>query len=391
MEKNENQSQVEAIGEQGIGGRKVKRRGYLSDTVSKKGSRVLAWSIGMPNNKCPFESEICRRYYYADSGQFTFHNERYAENFAFTETPEFVGTMTTEIVQFAENHPNEQVSVCLHEKGEIYSLDYLNKWEEIVSATEDLTNLNYFIYTRAWRNEEFRDALEEMSAKHNTVRINLSTDSDMVAKFGMPKPIGNGLITFLAETDLDIPPAGVDLVFRNLRVRHDTPMERLGDALVCPYESKHFIAKNKNGVPALENGKCKPIRCQECRLCIDRSFGEWDAIKERYAGTPGQEPVRQTAPAPTPETECLFGAGDLQLLLPADLVETSRATSEEERHWHDKIERAVTRFQSAVIETYLDAADHSTTIAPYTRDRLTNTAVMIYQFANKILPLREEP
>ena len=64
---------------------------------------------------------------------------------------------------------------------------------------------------------------------------------------------------------------------------------------------------------------------------------------------------------------------------------------ENEHHWHYKIERAVTRFQSTVIETCLDAADNGVAIAPYTRDRLTNTAVLIYQFANNILLPGEEP
>lgn len=112
----------------------------------------------------------------------------------------------------------------------------------------------------------------------------------MVAKFGLPARIGNGLVTYLAETDDDIPPNGVDLAFRNLRFRHDAPMERLGDALVCPYESKLYIAHNKDGTPSLERKNCRPIRCQECRLCIDRSMGDWETVKTRFAGTPGEPP-----------------------------------------------------------------------------------------------------
>ncbi len=366
------------------------RRSWLSYTVSKKGNRVLAWSIGMPNGRCPFASKICSKYCYAMGGQFGLHEERYAENYEFTSDPGFVDTMTSEIVQFVEHHPDEHISVAIHEKGEIYSIPYLNKWEEIVSATKDLTNLNYFIYTRAWRSEPFRDALEEMSAKHSNVRVNLSTDSDMVAKFGMPKPIGDGLITYLAETDEDIPPPGVDLVFRNLRIPHKGSLERLGDVLVCPYESELYIGFNGNGKPALTKGKCKPIRCMECRLCIDRSLEEWEKVKGDYAGTPGQAPALDIA-TPAKETECLFGAEDLPLLLPSDLEETSNPKLEEERLFRDKIERAVTRFQSDVIESCLDAADQGMTITPYTRDRFTNTAIVIYQLANKVLPLREEP
>lgn len=372
--------------------RQVKRRSWLSNTVSKKGNRVLAWSIGMPNNKCPFASAICSTNCYADTGQFTFHYERYAENYAFTATPEFVETMTNEIVEFTENHPNETVSVCLHEKGEIFSLDYLGKWEEVVSATRDLTNLNYFIYTRAWRSEPFRMALEDLARNHSNVRVNLSTDNDMATKFGIPKPIGNGLVTWLAETDADLPPPGIDLVFRNLRIRHNDPMERLGDALVCPYESKLYIARNKNGAPVLEKGKCKPIRCMECRLCVDRSLEEWKIVKGDYAGTPGQKPFLEAAVAPASETECLFGVEDLRRLLPSDQQDIPPPpTSEKECDWDAKINREITRYQSKVIGTCMDASDHGVSLASYTRDRLTNTAIVSYQLANTILPPREEP
>lgn len=290
MQEKIGQKQIGSIGGESRVARRAVRRSWFSNSVSKKGNRVLAWAIGMPHNKCPFASEVCSRNCYAMTGQFTFHEERYAENYEFTFKPEFVETMTNEIVQFTENHPDQQVSVALHEKGEFYSVDYLNKWEEVISATRDLTNLNYFIYTRAWRSEPFRTALEELAGNHNKVRINLSTDSDMTAKFGVPTRIGNGLLTYLAETDEDIPPAGVDLVFRNLRVRHDSPMERLGDALVCPFEAKLYIGLNKDVTPSLEKGKCKPIRCQECRLCIDRSMDEWEEKKGTYAGTPGNAP-----------------------------------------------------------------------------------------------------
>ena len=385
----ENENHIGAIESPAVGN--TIRRSWLSNSVSKKGGNVLAWAIRMPHNRCPFASEVCSRNCYAMTGQFTFHDERYAENYEFTFNPEFVETITTEIVQFAEHHPDEQVSVALHDKGEFFSEEYLNKWEEIVSATEDLTNLNYFIYTRAWRSEPFRTALEELAKNHSKVRINLSTDSDMTAKFGVPARIGDGLITYLAETDDDLPPPGVDLVFRNLRVRHDAPMERLGDALVCPYESKLYIGLNKDGHPALERSKCKPIRCQECRLCIDRSLDEWEKAKERFVGTPGQEPFHKVAVAPAPETECLFGSEDLPMLLPSDQEDNPPPTSDKECDWDAKIDRKNTRYQSEVIETCMDAVDDGGTISSNTRDRLTNTAIVIYQLANRILPQREEP
>ncbi len=233
--------------------------------------------------------------------------------------------------------------------------------------------------------------MEELSRNHKNVRVNLSTDSDMVAKFGVPARIGDGMVTYLAETDEDIPPAGVDLVFRNLRMRHKDSMERLGDALVCPYESKLYLALNKDGTPALERGRCRPIRCQECRLCIDRSMDDWEKVRAQYIGTPGEEPARESATFPAGETERLVGTGDPPPPRPSVPEGTPRPMSDKERHWHDRIERVITRYQSAIIETCLDALDDGARIAPFTIDRMTSTAINTYQFANYFLPSRGKP
>ena len=79
------------------------------------------------------------------------------------------------------------------------------------------------------------------------------------------------------------------------------------------------------------------------------------------------------------------------MLLPSDQGDASRPTSDKECAWDAKIDRKNSRYQSEVIETCMDAVDDGGTISSYTRDRLTNTAIVIYQLANKILPQREEP
>jgi hypothetical protein len=117
----------------------------------------------------------------------------------------------------------------------------------------------------------------------------------MVAKYGLPQRIGDGLLFHLAETDTDMPAAGVDVVVRNLRVRNHPPMERLG-VLVCPNESGLYIAKT-DGVPVIKKGKTIPIRCQDCRICIDRGLAGWEKVKHRYAGVPKALPDCAATPA----------------------------------------------------------------------------------------------
>ena len=267
----------------------IPNRNLLSSSVSKKGNGVLAWAMMMPRNRCPFASEVCKRLCYTFVGNFPLQDERHRENFEFSKSPQFVGAMTEEICRFAEGNRKRDISVAIHERGEFYSLEYLHKWAKIISATRRVGNLSYFIYTRSWRNPAFREALEELASDNPHLRINLSLDADMVSKYGVPKRIGDGNVIYLAEDDRDLPPPGADLVLRNLRIRHDQPMARIGGVLVCPNESGLYVAKRR-GEPSLLKGACRRIECQSCRLCIDRSENYWEAVKRRYAGTPGEEP-----------------------------------------------------------------------------------------------------
>ena len=102
--------------------------------------------------------------------------------------------------------------------------------------------------------------------------------------------------------------------------------------------------------------------------------------------------IRNVASTPPMESDKTVVSSEQVVGVPPHISsELCEPMDEKEHHWHDKIERAVTRFQSTVIDTCLDAADHGATIAPYTRDRLTNSAILIYQFANNILLPRGEP
>lgn len=267
----------------------VPERNLLSNSISKKGEMILAWAMMMPHNLCPFASEVCKRLCYTFVGNFPLQDGRHKENYEFSKSPLFVDAITKEIIRFARENRDRDVAVAIHERGEFYGLEYLAKWAEIIFATRRIGNLTFFIYTRSWRNPMFREALERLAADNGHVRINLSLDADMVIKFGVPKPIGDGRVVYLAEADDDLPPAGADLVLRNLRIRHDKPIERIGGVLVCPNESGLYISQ-RQGEPSLQKGICKRIQCQYCRLCIDRSERFWDAVKGRYAGTLGEEP-----------------------------------------------------------------------------------------------------
>ena len=258
----------------------------LCNGSSKKGQDVWALSIGMPGGKCPFASPICAKLCYAETGQFPLHAARYKANYQATTEPDFVGRICTELNALAWRNSGDGSAVCIHEKGELYSLDYLRKWGQVFREMRSFANLAFFAYTRSWISPAFRAELDRIAMDCANVRINLSVDRSMIERHGVPARVGNGLLVYLAETDEDLPPVSVDIVLRNLRIRGHQPVERLGGVLVCPNESGLYIAKN-DGEPVIKGGKAIRVRCQDCRLCIDRELDRWERVKARYAGSPG--------------------------------------------------------------------------------------------------------
>lgn len=108
----------------------------------------------------------------------------------------------------------------------------------------------------------------------------------------------------------------------------------------------------------------------------------------------GERPnIRNVASAPPMESDETVVSSEQVVGVPAhfpfELIDPCAPMGKEERYWHDRIERAITRFQSSVVETCLDAHDQDVEISPYTRDRLTSTAIVIYQFANNYLLPKE--
>jgi len=266
---------------------------HLSRDVSKKGRRVLAFLIRLPKDCCPFSTDICRRLCFAKHGRVRWYFARYDANYEFTKSDRFVDAMVAEIRREAELADGEWIAVCIHGKGEFYNLRYLSSWRTIMQRTADIPNLHYFVYTRSWVSPMFRAALDEMANALPNVRLNLSVDPDNARQYGIPARIGDGLVTWLAETDAALPPAGatVDIIFRNTAQRKLPPAEFLEGFRVCPNEAHLFFSPKTTT-------KLVRITCSECRLCIDRSCAEWDRLKATYRRNDdhcGSAPATQSA------------------------------------------------------------------------------------------------
>jgi len=267
---------------------------HLSSTVSKKGKNVFAWLIHLPDDRCTFATKKCKQICFAKHGNLLWHYTKYAENYEFSKSAHFVEEMAGEIRRKAALANGKQIAVCLHGKGEFYNLQNLTNWRKIIERTADIPTVHYFVYTRSWISKKYRATLDEMARDLPRIRINLSVDSDNARQYGVPDRIGDGLITWLAETDADLPPAGaaVDIVFRNAAQKNLPPAESLGGFRICPNETHLYFSRRGR------KAKDEPSRitCSECRLCINRSFAVWDKLKCHYRrdDTPsGSAPVVQ--------------------------------------------------------------------------------------------------
>ena len=245
----------------------------LSNCASKKGAGVHSFAIEHPEGKCPYATALCASVCYAKAGQFPLVAGRHVRNFRAARRPGFAARIRAELLLAVLKADGAAVACCLHEKGDFWSVEYAGVWTGIMAAMAAYRGLRFYVYTRAWVNPEIRRELERIAAAGPNVRVNLSTDRETVGLYGSPQRIGDGLVTYLAVDDGDLPPPGVDLVFRNLRNRDRPPLERMGGVPVCPHESGLYVEVAAGGMP---------VRCEKCRICIDRSLGEWERTKGLY-------------------------------------------------------------------------------------------------------------
>ena len=134
--------------------------------------------------------------------------------------------------------------VRLHVGGDFYSVAYAMKWLRVMRRSP---RVRFYFYTRAWRDQAMRGALERMAELPNC-RAWYSCDRETGCRH---HPAGRqaGLAVRHAG---DVPPASATLIFRvrGLR-RHEAT--HLGGVRVCPTE---------DGTP-----RAGPVTCERCQSC----------------------------------------------------------------------------------------------------------------------------
>jgi len=118
----------------------------LKKTSILNNARVLNFSIPAYkdlNGKltCPFAKD-CVKYCYAQKGNYRFSNVKKGQQkrYELTKTKEFVTIMNANILLERPTH------VRIHDSGDFYSIDYLNKWIQIAKDNKDVI---FYAYTKS--------------------------------------------------------------------------------------------------------------------------------------------------------------------------------------------------------------------------------------------------
>lgn len=207
----------------------------------KLGGRRI-WGFALPSGTpdvCPGLSPTCSTHCYAVALERYRPAvvAKYRRNLRASRRRNFV----CRIVAFLIAHRVRVVRI--HTAGDFYSARYARKWLAI--ARRSPRSVFYF-YTRSWRLPAIKTVIDRMGALPNCVAW-YSCDRDT----GVPTDVPVGVrLAWLSVAD-DVPPAGVDLVFRICALRaHPLPP---GGPPVCPAE---------DGVP-----RSRRTTCDVCGRC----------------------------------------------------------------------------------------------------------------------------
>lgn len=167
--------------------------------------------------------------------------KRYEKNFEIAQRPDFDKLMTGAIRKSGIRH------IKLHVSGDFFSTVYILAWLIIARR---LRNVTFWIYTRAWRVDEFVPHLTDLSRLPN-VQMFFSHDTTS----GEPPVIEGVKRAFLSYYD-EPSPIPSDLVFRASLERRSWIKTEIGGVFVCPHQS----GKEKFPPDCVSCGYCLPNR-----------------------------------------------------------------------------------------------------------------------------------
>ena len=192
---------------------------------SQNGITVVNWTIPAFMSQtgiktCP-NAGLCAIGCYARQGAYMFGNVKIAHEakLELTQTDTFVLDMMAEINLWLSKRSTKHLKVRIHDAGDFYSLEYLNRWIEIMSHFENDSRVSFYAYTKQvqmFQNEakripanfrvifsfggkqdnliqldtDFHAKVFETMDQLETAGYQNGTDDDMVAATGKSNKIG---------------------------------------------------------------------------------------------------------------------------------------------------------------------------------------------------------
>ena len=126
----------------------------MRKTSQKTDITVVNWTIPafLSNTglkTCPMAG-VCATGCYARSGTYRFANavKAHEAKLAFTLQDDFVFKMVCELEHWLGKKSVKQLRVRIHDSGDFYSLQYLNKWIEVMKHFENNKRIAFYAYTK---------------------------------------------------------------------------------------------------------------------------------------------------------------------------------------------------------------------------------------------------
>lgn len=209
-----------------------------------KMGKSLIWGFGLPSGHrevCPGMTTLCQVHCYAVKLERLRPQVRraYERNLALSQRDDFARRMRYFILA------HDIRVVRIHTGGEFYSAPYARKWLWIIKR---LRRVQFFCYSRAWRDPAIRIVLEEIATLRNC-SVWYSCDEET----GLPQNVPDSVRLAWLQVDSGKPlPHSVDLVFRDYPLRKQ-PTTDIAER-VCP---------EQDGVV-----RRKKVTCEACRWCF---------------------------------------------------------------------------------------------------------------------------
>lgn len=121
--------------------------------ISTSETRFIIWSIPAIKT-CPFATKHCAKDCYARKAEKCYPDclSARTKNYDFSKTDMFVPFMVNVFHYMASlkaYREAKHISIRIHESGDFYSVEYLEKWLDIAEQCKDIPNIDFCAYTKS--------------------------------------------------------------------------------------------------------------------------------------------------------------------------------------------------------------------------------------------------